>query len=179
MIIFAKKYFFKQAFLIYSYILNLLFFILDLLPHFIRNLFFKFFFKKIGKNNMIDYKTFFRYMKNISLGDNVSINRGCEFFTSANLNAKIVLEDNVVISPNVKFYAAGHAYENLDLPDTAEDIIIEKNVWICANSIILQGVTIGEGSVVSANSVVTKNVPPYSIVAGIPAKILKQRTLHD
>ncbi len=178
MIDFIKKYFFKQAFLLYSYLLNLFFFVMDLMPHFIRYIFFKLLFKSYGKNVMIDYKTFFRYMSGIKIGDNVCINRGCEFFTSANLSTIIDIKENVVFSPNVKIYSAGHDYKYLNLPDTSGNVIIEKNVWIGGNSIILQDVTIGEGSVVSANSVVTKNVPPYSIVAGIPATIVKKRELN-
>ena len=179
MINFIKKTFFKQAFLIYSYLLNLLFFVLDLMPHFIRYVFFKIMFKKYGKNVMIDYKTFFRYMGGIKIGNNISINRGCEFFTSADLGTIIDIKDNVVFSPNVKIYSAGHNYKNLQLPDTSGDVTINKYVWIGGNSIILQGVTIGEGSVVSANSVVTKDIPPYSIVAGMPAKVIKKRDLNE
>ncbi len=179
MIKFIKKYFFKQAFLIYSYILNLLFFMIDLMPHFIRHIFFKIFFKKFGKNVMIDYRTFFRYMGNIQIGNNVSINRGCEFFTSANLETIIDIHDNVTFSPNVRIYSAGHDYKYLNLPDTSGDIIIKEYVWIGGNRVILQGVIIGEYSIVSANSVVTKDIPPYSIVAGIPAKIIKKRELNE
>lgn len=179
MISFIKKYFFKQAFLIYSYALNLLFFMLDLMPHFIRYIFFKIFFKKYGKNVMIDYKTFFRYMGSIEIGNNVSINRGCEFFTSANLGSVINIKDNVTFSPNVKIYGAGHDYQYLNLPDTSGDVTINEYVWIGGNSIILQGINIGEYSIVSANSVVTKDVPPYSIVAGVPAKVVKKRELNE
>ncbi|MFY9074604.1 acyltransferase [Malaciobacter mytili] len=179
MIRIIKKYFFKQAFLIYSYFLNLFFFIIDSMPHFIRYIFFKLFFKKIGKNVMIDYKTFFRYMSGIKIGNNVSINRGCEFFTSANLGTNIDIKNNVTFSPNVKIYGAGHDYKYLHLPDTSGDIVIKEYVWVGANSIILQGVTIGEYSIVSANSVVTKDIPPYSIVSGIPAKIIKRRDLIE
>jgi len=179
MIHILKKYFFKHAFLLYSYVLNLVFFILDLLPHFLRDLFFKLSFKKMGKNVLIDYKTFFRYMGNIEIGNGVSINRGCELFTSANLGAKIIIKDNVVLSPNVKIYSAGHDYGYLNLPDTSSDILIKEHVWIGANSIILQGVTIGSKSVVSANSVVTKDIPPNSVVAGIPAKKVKERVIVD
>lgn len=179
MVNFVKKHFFRQAFLIYSYIVNLLFFILDLMPHFIRYIFFKIFFKKFGKNVMIDYKTFFRYMNRIKIGNNVNINRGCEFFTSANLGTVIEIKDNVTFSPNVKVYSAGHDYKYINLPDTSGDIIIKEYVWIGGNSVILQGVTIGEYSVVSANSVVTKDIPPYSIVAGIPAKVIKKRELNE
>jgi len=113
MISFMKKYFFKQSFLLYSYFLNIFFFIMDLMPHIIRYVFFKFLFKSYGKNVMIDYKTFFRYMHGIKIGDNVSINRGCEFFTSANLSTIIDIRENVTFSPNVKIYGAGHDYKYL------------------------------------------------------------------
>ncbi len=128
---------------------------------------------------MIDYKTFFRYMGGIQIGNNVSINRGCEFFTSANLGTIIDIQDNVTFSPNVKIYSAGHDYKYLDLPDTSGDVTINEYVWIGGNSVILQGVNIGAYSIVSASSIVTKDVPPYSIVAGIPAKIIKKRELNE
>mgnify|MGYP005986184431 CR=1 FL=1 len=176
---YIKKYFFKHAFLLYSYYLNILFFVLDLLPHFVRYIFFKILFNKYGKDVMIDYKVFCRYMNTIKIGNNVSINRACELYTSANLGTFIQLDDNVTLSPNVKMYGAGHDYGYLNLPDTSGNIILKKHVWIGSNSIILQGVTIGEGAIISANSVVTKDVPPYSIVAGIPAKVIKKRELNE
>lgn len=54
------------------------------------------------------------------------------------------------------------------------DVSIGKNVWIGEKATILPGVTIGEGSIIGANSVVTKNIPPYSIACGIPAKVIKK-----
>lgn len=168
-----------NVFLIFSYLHNVLFAGLNILPHWIRNIIFKFLFADIGKRVQIDYRTYFRYMKNIEIGDDVSINRGVEMFTSAHLNNKILIQNKVVISPNVKFYGAGHDYGTLYLCDTAGDIIVERNVWIGANALILQGVRIGECSIVSAASVVTKDVPPYTIVAGVPARIMKRREIHD
>jgi len=73
----------------------------------------------------------------------------------------------------------GAKVKYLSLPDLSGNVIIEKNVWVGGNSIILHGVTIGEGSIVSANSVVTKDIPPYSIVAGIPAIVVKKRELYE
>lgn len=178
MIDFFKRKFFLQAFLFYSYVLNVLFFLLDFSPPFIRFFIFKVGLKSMGKKVLIDYKVFFRYMKKISVGNNVSINRGCEVFTSANINAEVILNDNVTLSPNVKIYSAGHHYNNLELPDSAGDVIINEHSWIGANSVILQNVTIGKGSIVSANSVVTKDVPPFSIVAGIPARVIKKRVIN-
>lgn len=163
----------RHAFSLYSYGLHLIFFVLDLLPHFIRNIYFKMTFSKLGKGVLIDYKTFFRCMSHIEIGDNVGINRGCEFFTSVTLPKKIILHNNVTLSPNVKFFNAGHDYNYLDLPVTSSEIVVEEFVWIGCNSVVLQGITIGKGSIVCANSVVTKDIPPYSMVAGVPAKIIK------
>ena len=118
---------------------------------------------KLGKNTLIDYKVYLRYFKNIEIGDYVAINRGCEFYTSYHLNKKIKIGNNVTISPNVKFYGAAQEYRQKSMPDTAGDIIIEDDCWICANTIVLQGVTIGKGSVIGAGSVVTKNIPPYQL----------------
>jgi acetyltransferase-like isoleucine patch superfamily enzyme len=56
-----------------------------------------------------------------------------------------------------------------------EFITIEDDCWIAANSVILAGVTIGKGSVVAAGSIVTKDIPPYSVVAGVPARVIKSR----
>ena len=60
-----------------------------------------------------------------------------------------------------------------------QDIIVEDDVWIGARAIILKGVTIGKGSVVGAGAVVTKTIPPYSIVGGVPAKILRRRFSNE
>lgn len=65
------------------------------------------------------------------------------------------------------------------VPENDLPVVIEDDVWIGANSTILKGVTIGEGSVVAAGSVVTKNVPAYTIVGGVPAKIIKNRFTDD
>ena len=63
------------------------------------------------------------------------------------------------------------------LSDIGGNIIIEDNVWIGGKSILLHGITIGQGSIVAAGSVVTKDVEPYSIIAGIPAKMIKRRVI--
>ena len=92
----------------------------------------------------------------------------------------IEIGDNVMISPRVSLFAENHNYDNPKLimktqGVTKKFIIIEDDCWIAANSIILAGVTIGKGSVIAAGSVVTKDVPPYSVVAGVPAEIIKRR----
>ncbi len=92
----------------------------------------------------------------------------------------IEIGSNVMISPRVSIYAENHNTDNVTIPMKEQGVTrsfvkIEDDCWIAANSVILSGVTIGHGSVVAAGSVVTKDVPPYSIVAGVPAKIIMKR----
>lgn len=101
---------------------------------------------------------------------------GCSGFIS--------IGNNVMISPRVSIYAENHVFDSTE--DTIKSqgvkrktVVIEDDCWIAANSIILAGVTIGKGSVVAAGSVVSKDVPPYSVVAGVPARIIKSRLTHS
>jgi len=96
-----------------------------------------------------------------------------------NKEAIIELGNNIRIGPEVKFFAAGHDYSYLDLPDTASKIEVKDNVWIGGSSIILPGVTIEEGVVVAAGSIVTKNLKSYTVYAGAPAKEMKKRMIKD
>lgn len=108
------------------------------------------------------------------------INRGCQLIASFHhKDVEISIGNHIAVAPEVCFLAAGHDYGYLDLPDTAASITVEDYVWIGARSIILQGVTIGEGAVVAAGSVVSKDVPKYSIVAGVPAKVIKERKMKE
>lgn len=76
-------------------------------------------------------------------------------------------------------YSAGHDYGTLDLKDTAATVRIGDCAWIGGDAVILQGVEIGKGAVVGAGSVVTKSVPPYCVVVGNPARVVKQRVLNE
>ncbi|MBI2283791.1 MAG: acyltransferase [Bacteroidetes bacterium] len=92
----------------------------------------------------------------------------------------IEIGNNVMISPRVSIYAENHVFDSNEHPMKEQGVKkqfvrIEDDCWIAANSIILAGVTIGKGSVIAAGSVVTKDVPPYSVVAGVPARVIKQR----
>ncbi len=89
--------------------------------------------------------------------------------------------DNVRIGPHVVIYASNHIFSDPHIPIakqgmSARGITIEDDIWIGAGAIILDGVRIGKGSVIGAGAVVTKDIPPYSIAAGVPAKIIKKRT---
>lgn len=110
------------------------------------------------------------------VGDNTSIGPlnyiGCSGF--------IRIGSNVMMGPRVSLYAENHNFADTARPMkfqgvTRETITIEDDCWLGSHSVVLAGVAIGRGSIVAAGSVVTKNVPPFSIVAGAPARILRSR----
>lgn len=117
------------------------------------------------------------HCSNISIGKNVVVRPSTMMF--ADEFAQIILEDNVMMGAGVHFYVNNHKFDRRDIPlidqgyYPSEDIVVRNGAWIGANSIILPGVTIGINSVVGAGSIVTKNVPDYSIAVGSPAKVIK------
>ncbi|MBW8327224.1 MAG: sugar O-acetyltransferase [Prolixibacteraceae bacterium] len=114
---------------------------------------------------------YINYGKHTKIGKNVFINFDCTFLDLGG----ITIEDGVLIAPKVSLLSEGHPISPEHRHSlTVGHIHIKKNAWIGANVTILQGVTIGENSVVAAGSVVSKDVPDNSIVGGIPAKISKE-----
>ena len=110
------------------------------------------------------------YGKHTKIGKNVFINFDCVFLDLGG----ITIEDGVLIAPKVSLLTEGHPIS----PKKRHSLIpkpirIKKNAWIGANATILQGVTIGENSVVAAGAVVSIDVPDNTIVGGIPAKVIK------
>ena len=170
----------RQLFLHHSYVMRMLWAIVNLLPPFARSLLFKIIFKSFGRKNMIDYGCYFRYPNKISIGSECSINRNCQFFASRKVASAVIrIGNNVTIAPNVLFLGAGHDHGSVLLPDTAGSITIENNVWIGASAVIRHGVTIHENAVIAAGSVVVKNVGPNEIVGGNPARIIRMRELRN
>jgi acetyltransferase-like isoleucine patch superfamily enzyme len=107
----------------------------------------------------------------IRIGRNVFVNQNCTFYDLGGLD----IADDVMIGPNVSLITSGHPLEpsRRHAFTTAKPIAIERNVWIAAGATIIGGVTVGENSVVAAGSVVTKNVPPNTLVGGNPARVIR------
>lgn len=163
---------------IYSFFIHWVHLLLNLLPGFLRSLVFRLLLCKAGKKLFIDHEVFIKFPWLMEVGSQVSINRGAVFFPSMIEGYKIILGSHVVIAPNVSFYAAG---PDPDHPSgyRGGEIRVGDYVWIGASSLILPGVCIGEGSIVGAGSVVIKDIPPRSVAAGVPAKVLRPRTAQD
>ena len=91
----------------------------------------------------------------------------------------ITIGNNVIFAQNIVASALNHQYRDVAVPIVNQPIltapiIIEDDCWIAANAVITAGVTIGKHSVIAAAAVVTKNIPPYSVAVGNPAKVIKQ-----
>ena len=108
--------------------------------------------------------------KFITIGKNVFINHGCSVLDLGG----ITIEDDVLIGPNVQLITENHPINPAERKSLVlASVLIKKNAWIGAGAIILPGVAVGENSVVAAGAVVTKEVPDNTVVAGVPAKIVK------
>lgn len=126
-----------------------------------------------GKKNLIASHALLRCL-DIETGDNCSFNSFCV------VHGKVKLGSCVRIAPGAKIFGENHGFSRIDKPictqpNTQKGITIEDDVWIGANSVITDGVTIGAHSIVAAGATVTCDVPPYSVVGGVPARVIRNR----
>jgi acetyltransferase-like isoleucine patch superfamily enzyme len=131
----------------------------------------------LGKYAIIECTGVLRNVGNsLKIGNNVGINHYCFIGVRGN----ITIGDNVIFGPRVNIFSENHIFNNLDIPIKNQgvekkDTIIGNDVWIGANVSIMPGIKIGNGCVIAAGSVVTKDIPDFSVAAGVPAKIIKNR----
>jgi acetyltransferase-like isoleucine patch superfamily enzyme len=125
----------------------------------------------VGRNTII-------YCQNgdIEIGNNTNIGSNCQIFSAQNVK----IGNDVLIAAYTYLVGGGHNFDDPDVPiikqgRTASGINIGDNVWLGAGVKVLDGVSIGEGSIIAAGAVVTEDIPPFTIAGGIPAKVLKQR----
>ena len=168
----------------------------------VRGLYYKFKFKKCGNRLKVGKNCRINNAKNICVGNNVVIDNNVELlvggvnervqgvlslgdyvhlskFNCIGCCGKIVLENHVRLAPYVHITDRNHSFDNIQMPIWQQPIIIKdvyigSETWIGFGAQIMPGVHIGRHCVVAAGSVVTKNIPDYSVVAGVPAKIVKQ-----
>ena len=123
------------------------------------------------------------WYENLYIGNYVDLGYNADLVAS---KSKIIIGDHVIFGPNVSIRGGDHRIDivgkfidevtdEMKDPDNDQDVIIEGDNWIGMNTTILKGVTIGRGCIVAAGAIVTKSTPPYSIVAGVPAKVIKMR----
>jgi len=132
----------------------------------------------IGANSIINsYARLSTYEGNIEIGQDSTLN---EFSMINCAKGGVKIGNGVRIGAHTVIFASNHTSEDREIPIwqqglTSEGVTIHDGVWIGSNVMILDGIEIGEGSIIGAGAVVTKNIPPYSIAAGVPAKVLRQR----
>jgi acetyltransferase-like isoleucine patch superfamily enzyme len=145
---------------------------------------------RICRHSRIDVMPF----NNFVLGDNSTIEDFCTINNGVGdvligqrsrigmgnvLIGPVTIGNDVILAQNIVMSGLNHGYEDITLPPhnqpvTKKLITLEDEVWVGANVVIVAGVTIGKHAVIAAGSVVTKDVPPYSVAAGNPAKIIKK-----
>lgn len=138
-----------------------------------------FFFNKITGNNGSNINI----QKNVkfSVNSKISVNNNSGIGMNSHVQGPLEIGKNVMIGPEFLCFTQDHKYDRTDIPMIEQGnseklkIVIEDDVWIGARVIILKGVTVGEGAIIAAGSVVTRNVEKYSIYGGAPAKLIKRR----
>lgn len=132
-------------------------------------------FEHCGKNVNIEKDASFGLGFHIRIGDNSGLGVNC-FVPDGS-----IIGDNVMMGPNCYIHQRNHAFERTDIPmiqqgyKDKKPVVIEDDVWIGRDVTIMVGRHIAQGTIVAANSVVTKDFPPYSIIGGNPAKLIKSR----
>jgi len=134
----------------------------------------------LGKYAVIECTGVLRNVGNsLKIGDNVGINHYCFIGVRGN----ITIGNNVIFGPRVNIFSENHNFARIDTPIknqgvTKEDTIIGNDVWIGASVSIMPGVKVGNGCVIAAGSVVTKDIADFLVVAGVPAKVIKNRKIN-
>lgn len=134
---------------------------------------------KIGKGTKIHASVVIREGERVEIGENCMINHN-NVIQGGKSEAKVIIGNFVQFGPGVMIFAFNHGMEKNGIPMinqdyTDADVIIEDDVWIGAGSVVTAGVHIGKGCVVGAGSVVTRDLPPYTICVGVPCKPIKKR----
>ncbi|MGO1298817.1 MAG: sugar O-acetyltransferase [Vibrio sp.] len=130
-------------------------------------------FGHFGTGSIVQIPFHCEFGQTIHIGNNSFLNMNVTMLDGA----KITIGDHVLVGPNTQFYTATHSFDyrsRRNWEATCRPIVVEDDVWIGGNVVITQGVTIGARSVIAANSVVTKDVPPDALYGGTPARCIRE-----
>lgn len=144
----------------------------------LRNKIMKQLFKNVGENVWIEPDFRCEFGKNITIGDNVYINFGCIILDCS----EVTIGFHTLLGPNIGLYAANHstdATERINGGCYGKPIHIGNNVWLGGDVKVLQGVTIGDNTIIGAGSIVTKDIPDNVIAVGNPCKVIRKITEED
>lgn len=137
-------------------------------------------FGKHGRNLIFDPDGFYSF-DHIETGDDVSIGDDAIFLAS---DSRIIIGNKVMFGPRVTVVGGNHntgvvgqfMYDvHEKRPEDDQDVVFEDDVWVGSGAVILKGVRVGRGSIVAAGAVVIRDVPPYTVVGGTPAKVISRR----
>lgn len=129
---------------------------------------------KLGEHVTIEPRVYVGSGQDIVLGDHVQVNEGCRL-------RNVRMGHHVMIAPDVAMLNLGHHTESTDIPMMMQGTrvypptVVEDDVWIGMRALIMPGIRIGQGAIVAAGSVVVKDVEPYAVVGGNPARVIKRR----
>ncbi|MDH4139936.1 MAG: sugar O-acetyltransferase [Coriobacteriia bacterium] len=127
----------------------------------------------IGQDSIIEPPFYCTYGQNIHIGDHVYLNFSCTIID----NNEVHIGDHVMVGPVVQIYTASHplqAEARNQGWEVAKPVVIEDNVWLGGGAILLPGVRIGQNAVVGAGAVVPRSVPANTVVAGNPARVIRE-----
>jgi maltose O-acetyltransferase len=114
-------------------------------------------------------------------GDTLRVGANSQLGANARIDPYVTIGDDVVMGPDVVIETISHAFDQTDLPmrlqgaSAPRPVVVGNDVWIGTRVIILPGVSIGSHSIVGANAVVTRDIPPYSVAAGVPCRVIHMR----
>ena len=138
----------------------------------LRHTYLKAYLKKFGEGTWVQRHCRFLNGRRVSFGQNCVVNFGCLFDGRVH---DITLGDNVSIGPEASVLTLGHDAHSRTFEDSGGEVVIGDRAWIGFRAMILPGVRVGEGAVIAAGAVVTRDVPSFKIVAGNPAEIIGDR----
>ena len=143
--------------------------------HWLRRVLVRHIFAECGDGVIIEQNCYFGTGTTLRVGSNSQLG------ANARIDAEVTIGDDVVMGPDVVIMAISHEFEDPSIPVRLQGarprypVVIGNDVWIATRVIIMPGVTIGDHSIIGANSVVVRNIPPLSVAAGVPCRVIRRR----